>query len=64
MQENKITVIINKPIEEVFEFTTNPKNTHLWITSINEEIAEEYPQRLELNIKTEEIISIGISTKL
>lgn len=25
MKENKITVIIDKPISEVFEFTTNPK---------------------------------------
>jgi len=34
MKENKITIIINKPIREVFEFTTYPKNTHLWIPSI------------------------------
>ena len=46
MKENKITVIINKPIGEVFEFTTNPKNTHLWIPSIEEEIAEEYPPKI------------------
>lgn len=29
MKENKISVVINRSIEEVFEFTTNPKNTHL-----------------------------------
>jgi uncharacterized protein YndB with AHSA1/START domain len=45
MQENKITIAINKPIEEVFEFTTNPKNTHLWIPSIDEEIADKYPPK-------------------
>ena len=43
MKENRITIIINKPIEEVFEFTTHPKNTHLWIPSITQEIAEVYP---------------------
>jgi len=51
MKENKITVIINKPIEEVFEFTTNPKNTHLWIPSIDEEIAEEYPPKINTTYK-------------
>ena len=51
MRENKITVIINKPIEEVFEFTTNPKNTQLWIPSIDEEIAEEYPPKINTKYK-------------
>jgi len=46
MRENKITVVINKPIDEVFEFTTNPKNTHLWIPSISEEVADEYPPKI------------------
>ena len=34
MKENKIVVIINKPVDEVFEFTTIPQNTHLWASSI------------------------------
>ena len=51
MQKNKITIIINKPIEEVFEFTTNPKNTPLWIPSIKEEIAEEYPPKINTQYK-------------
>jgi uncharacterized protein YndB with AHSA1/START domain len=51
MQENKITILINKPIEEVFEFTTNPKNTHLWIPSIVEEVAEEYPPKIGTQYK-------------
>jgi len=46
MRENKITVTIDKPIDEVFEFTTNPKNTHLWIPSISEEVADEYPPKI------------------
>ena len=54
MQENKITIIINKPIEDVFEFTTNPKNTHLWIPSIEEEIAEEYPPKIGTQYKNRE----------
>ena len=51
MKENKIIVTINKPIEEVFEFTINPKNTHLWIPSIEEEIAEEYPPKVDTKYK-------------
>ena len=51
MKENKIIVIINKPIETVFEFTTNPKNTHLWIPSIDEEIAEKYPPEIGTKYK-------------
>jgi len=46
MQENRIVIIIDKPIEEVFEFTTNPKNTHLWVPFIEEEIAEEFPPKI------------------
>ncbi len=46
MQENLITVVINKPLGEVFEFTTNPKNTHMWIPSIEEEKAEQYPPKI------------------
>ena len=51
MKENRITIAINKPIAEVFEFTTNPKNTHLWIPSIQEEIAEEYPPKINTKYK-------------
>ena len=46
MKENRISIIINRPIQEVFEFTTNPKNTHLWIPCIEEEISEEYPPKI------------------
>ena len=46
MRENKLTVIIDKPIDIVFEFTTNPQNTHLWIPSISEEVSSEYPPKI------------------
>ena len=51
MQENKIIIIIDKPVEDVFEFTTNPRNTHLWIPSIQEEIAEDFPPRIGTQYK-------------
>jgi hypothetical protein len=43
MKENKIEVIIKRSVWNVFDFTTNPKMTHLWIPLINEEIAEPFP---------------------
>ena len=46
MKENKLTVTINCSIKEVFEFTTNPKNTHLWITHLKEEVANPYPPKI------------------
>ena len=46
MKENKIIIIINRPIDDVFEFTTNPNNTHLWIPFIKEEICNQYPPKI------------------
>ena len=51
MKENKISVVINKPIHEVFEFTTNPSNTHLWIASIIEEVADQFPPQIGTQYK-------------
>lgn len=45
MKENRVSIVINRPIGEVFEFTTNPKNTHRWIPSLTEEVADEYPPK-------------------
>ncbi len=61
MKENKITIIINKPIEEVFEFTTNPRNTHLWVSFIEEEIADEYPPKIGTKYKNRRSDSWNVS---
>ena len=50
-KENKISVIINKPVSSVFEFTTNPKNTPLWIEDIISEETNEFPIRLGTEYK-------------
>lgn len=42
---NTLTVIIEKPIEEVFEFTTNPNNTPAWLESVEIEKTNENPTR-------------------
>lgn len=46
MKENIIKITINNPIDEVFEFTTNPKNTHIWIEHLKEEQTNEYPPQI------------------
>jgi hypothetical protein len=43
---NTLKIIINKPVAQVFEFSTNPKNTHLWFQSIKEEMSSEYPAKV------------------
>jgi hypothetical protein len=43
MKENRIKVIINKPIDEVFAYTINPLNTPKWISFVAEETISEYP---------------------
>lgn len=51
MQKNTISVIIKKSIGEVFSFTTNPKNTPLWFSTIKEEITNEYPPKIGTRYK-------------
>lgn len=46
MKENKISVLINKPVSEVFEFTINPKNTHKWIDGVIKEETNEWPVKI------------------
>ena len=46
MNRNRIVIVINKPLKEVFEFTTNPKNTPLWIPQIKEELSDKYPPEI------------------
>jgi uncharacterized protein YndB with AHSA1/START domain len=46
MKDLKLTVKINKPVDEVFAFTTNPANTPRWIESVVREVAESYPPHI------------------
>lgn len=42
-QISALQIRIDKPVEEVFEFVTNPKNTPTWIDSIEQEETSEWP---------------------
>jgi len=46
MKENKITIIIQAPVSEVFSFTTNPANTPKWIECIVKEETNEWPVKI------------------
>jgi hypothetical protein len=46
MNRNTISVQINKPISVVFEYTINPKNTPLWIDSVDVEETDNWPIQL------------------
>lgn len=46
MKEQKISIIINKPIAIVFAFTIDPKNTSQWIESVVIEETNQWPPKL------------------
>ena len=46
MKSKKLAIKINKPAQEVFEFTTNPKNTPKWIDFISQEQTNAWPPKL------------------
>jgi uncharacterized protein YndB with AHSA1/START domain len=46
MKNKRLTIVINKPVGEVFAFTTNPENTSKWIDGIVLEETDETPPKL------------------
>jgi hypothetical protein len=46
MRENKLSIEVRKPVNEVFEFSINPINTPRWIKNIEVEVTSEWPIRL------------------
>ncbi|MEK7497591.1 MAG: SRPBCC family protein [Patescibacteria group bacterium] len=46
MKNLKLTIRIDRPVSEVFEFTTDPKNTPLWVSSIVKEETNDWPVKV------------------
>jgi len=45
-EEQRLTVVINRPAQEIFDFTLDPDNTPKWIDGIVKEVAEPVPVRV------------------
>lgn len=46
MKDNRLTILIERSADQVFDFALNPVNTPKWVNSIKEEVASEQPTKL------------------
>ena len=66
MKSKRLTIQINKPINDVFKFTITPPNSTLWIDGVVEEKTNEWPVRVgtvyKLKNKKGEYSEVSVNT--
>lgn len=61
MKSNKLVIKINQPKEKVFEFTTTPPNSSLWIPGVVKEETTKWPVKIGTVYKlTDDLGNISI----
>ena len=53
MKQNVRTIVINRPVGEVFEFTINPDNTDKWFIGTGVETTSEWPPKINTIYKNQ-----------
>lgn len=46
MKKNELTIVINKPVKQVFRFAITPPNSARWIPGVVKEETSEWPVRV------------------
>lgn len=46
MKENRLSIVIDRPVNAVFEFTLDPSNTPKWVEGIKQEESNEWPAKV------------------
>ncbi|HEX7041797.1 MAG TPA: DUF3284 domain-containing protein [Patescibacteria group bacterium] len=46
MNDNRLKIIINKPLAEVFEFCVTPPHAKLWVPNIINETTNQWPAKI------------------
>ncbi len=58
MKDIKLTIQIDKPVQDVFAFAINPENTPKWVDSVTREQTNEWPVKLGTIYRNQNITGV------